>query len=236
MLGGLAAAVALISIGAFGVSGFGGRNRAEIAQPAAQLTEEQSVSEQKDYGLVEVYDDDGKLIAASRADIDYQILYQDLDLAYHELELHDDKPVITSGYITADIHQPAGTPVELTLKPNSKNLFLAGSEYRIIAQQGDKVLEITDMESNQTAADFVFTTTENYEDNCKTISFTPDDTNDGSEIKIWMIVKALDEKYNHSWSSTVRFFSEEPGSPNTYSNVQKNCMFSSEYFLSDDLE
>ena len=216
MLGGIAAAVALVSIGAIGVSVLGGRNSDLSAPPAALYASQQQSSADPNRPADGSEDSDSSYTRDGNTA--FTVYYQDLKLI-------DKQPVMSDGgtamfmsfFKTPDIYQPAGTPVELTLMPDTDRTLLPGYEYRVIVEQDDAVLDISDAESGESVKTFTFISSEDPDANTYTISFTPDYTRDGAVIKIFLISITPSGQHFGTNSCMLKLHTAEPGASCTYS-------------------
>ena len=216
MLGGIAAAVALVSIGAIEVSVLGGRNGDLSAPPAALYAPPQQSSADPNRPADGSEDSDSSYTRDGNTA--FTMYYQDLKLIEKQPVMTDGGTAIFSSFFkTPDIYQPAGTPVELTLMPDTDRTLLPDYEYRVIVEQDDAVLDISDAESGETVKTFKFTSSEDPDANTHTISFTPDYTRDGAVIKIFLISITPSGQHFGTNSCMLKLHTAEPGASCTYS-------------------
>ena len=242
---GIAAALAVFSLGAFAASVFSTRNGGMQVQPAAQPEESCESSSQVPYsnqygvtidedGYVHINNiDDGTIIESSSQvpysnrneisiDEDGNIIKNIGSVAYkisynNHVLIDDSSMLILDDYslsqrdsdrLIQKFYQPEGTPVELSLMPAHPNNFRSGYEYRILVQQNGKVLDITEEGSTESKKSLVFTSTDDYEENCKKISFTPDYSEDGSLVEVYVISTASSLGAQTTSHSTFKLFKD----------------------------
>lgn len=246
LLGGIAAAVALVSIGAFAGSVLTNRNDVMTVQPGAQISgqhsEEPAFSEEDGVRIdlshngassgsyYAEFDENGNLVASYSGNADYTVLYQDCRLINSHTDMFDGAPAIyNSAYQVPNIYQPEGTPVELTLIPECAEDLLPGCEYRVVAEQYGEVLDITDPETGESVKSYRFTSKDAGSDNTHKISLIPDYSRDGSRIKIFVIIHKPDGTYWRSDSCMFRLYTAEPGASCTYKIDSSSTKISSFY-------
>lgn len=225
VLGGIAAAVAIFCLGTFVGSVItyrnGGMTVTPAAMPALQEQTKNSGETPTDGVISEgyyfEYDENGNMVEEFVGNTNYTVYYQDLRLIDNHVDMYDGAAYFMSGaFRVPNIYQPAGTPVELTVQPDADEI-LPGCEYRVVLQQDDEVLDITNLESGETKKSFIFKSTEDSEQNTKKISVMPDYTNEGSLIKMYIIVSSPSGRYCRNDSCMFRLYTAEPGDPCTYS-------------------
>lgn len=226
VLGGIAAAAALVSIGAFAGSVLSERNGGMTVPPAAQVSSPQQTNE-----LVVVQENSAdeagfgaentgiEYIVAERSSVTrYDVFYQDLSMIEQRVVMTDGAPyVMSSTYKVPDIYQPEGTPVELTLSPASEESLIPGCQYSVVVQQNEEVLDITDPETGENFKTYKFTSTDDINESTHTISITPDYLEEGSLVKVFVIIRDPNYEYSNNDSCAFRLYPAEPGAPCTYS-------------------
>lgn len=226
VLGGIAAAVALVSIGAFAGSVLSNKNSGMIVLPAAQVSSgqpaEQIVSAADGFEYQVTHDEevDGyEYIIAERYDVTrYNVAYQDYSMIGQRVVMSDGAPYyMLSMYKSPNIYQPEGTPVELTLSPASEEALIPGCHYYVVAQQGDEVLDITDPDTGEAVKAYKFTSMDDLNGSTHKIEITPNYLEDGAEVKVMIIINDQNNEYCCNDSCMFRLYTAEPGSPCTYS-------------------
>lgn len=237
VLGGIAAAVAIFCLGTFVGSVItyrnGGMTVTPAAMPALQEQTKNSGETPTDGVISEgyyfEYDENGNMVEEFVGNTNYTVYYQDLRLIDNHVDMYDGAAYFMSGaFRVPNIYQPAGTPVELTVQPDADEI-LPGCEYRVVLQQDDEVLDITDLESGETKKSFIFKSTEDSEQNTKKISVMPDYTNEGSLIKMYIIVSSPSGRYCRNDSCMFRLYTAEPGASCTYKIDSSSTKISSFY-------